>query len=730
MKSEKVKSYLYKMILSILFILVAYVTYCSIFNIYNPSIEMKPIIIIFGIVTCIFVFIALKKIINKIDEKKSNIIAIILCILFFIGASILGSKMVAIPTYDLSDIQKEVQIMLENGGKFVDQENYFAIYKAQQPVAILIYYIYKIGRVLGAGNLRIFATIVDSLFISIAAFFTYLSVKKLKDHKLALITLIFFVINPIFYLYNSWFYTDTFCMPFAASAIYLFILATKTEKSKKAIIYFIFSGLLLSIGFKLRVVVGILLIAMIMGVFLNNRLNKKMIRNIVCLIIGFIAGIFLYTLIAIPFDTETDKNYEIPPTHWVMMALKTDAHGAWNKEDYDATIDKETYSDKVSFNIEVIKQRLQELRIKGLIEFSKIKLARNWSNGDYDYISKLDNVENINNIYEYISGNRRAFLVYYCQIMKATMMFILLITIVKEIYKRDKEENYNVIYIAIFGAFLFYLMWEVCGRYSLSFLPWMILVFGIGINQIEEILNINIIQYKAQSGKYIRINMQKIQKVAIISIILVTIILLIINYFELTIDKDAFWNKRVVVQTTNNLESKNIKISNKKIEQTFKTSMKFNSIAIRLKNEGTKSITYYTFSLYNAYGEEIYTEDFKSNSVKDNKYKTFNFKEVKPEGNEEYIIQIFSKDATDDDSIGVWAMCKEDFSIYPEGKVKINGESSDIDLMFRVQNKSKRPYTSKKVYIAISVVILALELFGFYPYLKRNNKKLLEENYK
>ena len=35
-------------------------------------------------------------------------------------------------------------------------------------------------------------------------------------------------------------------------------------------------------------------------------------------------------------------------------------------------------------------------------------------------------------IYEYSSGNKRAFIIYYCQIMKATMMIVALFAIIKE----------------------------------------------------------------------------------------------------------------------------------------------------------------------------------------------------------------------------------------------------------------------------------------------------------
>lgn len=722
MKSEKIKEYFYKTILSILFILVAHVTYRSIVYRYRSGIEIKPMIIILGIIICIFVFIRLKKLISKIDEKKSNLLAVVMCVLFFIGLSIFGSKITAVPTFDLSDIQKEVQIMLDNGGKFVDEEDYFAIYKAQQPLAILIYYIYRIGIILGVSNLRVFATIINSLFIAVAAFFTYLCVKKLKDYKLALITLIFFVINPVFYLYSSWFYTDTFCMPFVVIAIYLFIVAMKNENKKKTIISLIFSGIMLAIGFKIRVVVAILLIGMIMGMLLNNKFNKKTVLNIICLFIGFIIGILIYTLISLQFNTQTDKNKQIPITHWIMMSVKAESYGRWNEIDYKNTLDKSTYEEKIKFNIDSIKKRLQELGIKGWINLTKSKLSMNWANGNYDYMCILENVEQINNIYEYISGNKRVFLNYYCQILKATVMFIFLISVAKEIYKRDTEKNFNVIYISIFGAFMFYMMWEVNARYSLTFLPWIMLLFGIGIAEIEKILDIKKLKYNVKNGKKICINIEKVIRTVIIFVMVSTLFLIAVNYSKLTVDKEMFWDKIVVVNTNDTLDTKNVKISDKTMGQTFKTSKKFNSIAIRFRKEDTKDTTNYQFKLYNSKGELIYQENFNSDDITDDTYKTFSFKYIIPKEKEVFTMQITSEDATDDNSIGLWAMCKNKFSIYPDGKATLNGEFYDIDWMFKVQNENVRTYVSKKVYIILSIIIIGLEVFGFYPYLFAKKK--------
>lgn len=249
---KKAINILYKISLIILVILVSYVCYRSVFDIYNIQYSLEPIIIIIGVIVGLVLFTTLKKIVNKLNDKQIKLIAIVLCTMFFIGTSIFGNLITSIPTFDLSNILNEVNIMLENGGKF-STEKYFAKYTQQVPIAILIYCIYKIGTFVSLINVKTFAIIINCFFMAITAYFSYLTVSKLKNRKAGLLTLIFFILNPVFYLYSSYFYTDTLCMPFAAISAYLYVCSLKQENTKKRIVWLIISGLVLAIGFKIRV---------------------------------------------------------------------------------------------------------------------------------------------------------------------------------------------------------------------------------------------------------------------------------------------------------------------------------------------------------------------------------------------------------------------------------------------------------------------------------------------
>ena len=703
MKIKKINNTMYKILLSILFIIVLGVTLMSIFKIYEPIEDLNPFIIILGTVICILFFISIKKLFNKIDESKSNIIAIIMCIFFLIGLIIFGVNMLSVPKTDLIHIEQEVETMMHNGGKF-ENEEYFSMYTNQTPVTILIYYIYSLGSFLGIKNLRAFGTIFNAIFITITAFFTYLSVKKISNHKIALSTLLFFVLNPIFYLYVSYFYTDTICLPFAAIAVYLYLIGIKNEQRWKKITALGGSGIVFALGFEIRVVVSFLLIAIIIELILKNKIKKALLDSGI-LIIGFIIGIMSYKLIASNFNVMNNKKYEFPITHWIMMGVNTKTHGGWNHKDYYHTRNIIGYEEKKQDNINVMKNRISKMSIKDAIYLLIGKIDKNWSNGDYEYLPKLTNVEKINVIYEYTSGNNKIYIDYLCQIFKTSIMLTLLVSIGIKLKNGNIDEDDAFIYISLFGAFLFYMLWEVRPRYSLSFLPWMFLVFGTGLQKIENILDLDKITIFNKN-----INFRIFKKVLINLTAVITVGLIVTGFYPTTIAKNEYKDKVIIQPYKNSLITDLKKIGNKKIQQTYITDKPFNQIGIEFKNKKKqKTETHYELKLFDEKNNTLYSKKFSSENVKHRKYKIFNFKTIKPVENEKYTIEITSNDATDKNSIGISGFSRKDYDVYKDGQLTINDTNINGDLKFKVVYKNKRSFVDKKTYIIISLCIIIID---------------------
>ena len=701
---DKFKSIFYKAILVILFVFTLYVTYCSIFKIYEPAEELKPIIIMIGTIVAIFAFAGIKRLLNKVPEKKANLVAGIICIIFFIGLCIVGNVVKAAPVFDLSNIQAEIKVMLSNGGNF-ENIGYFAKYTNQIPLTILIYGITKIGQLLHIKDLEVFMIFVNCICIAVTAFFTYLSAKKLKDYKIGLLSLLFFVINPVFYLYASYYYTDTMSMPFAAIGFYLFVLAINNKKQRKSLLTMLFSGIIFAIGFKIRVVVAILLIGAVIGIIINNKFSKDLLIKFIALFIGIIIGWGSFWITCKSMNVPQQKNKEFPPTHWIMMGLNEKSKGEFSSNDHNNTKNQNSYAKKVKYNLNIIGQRIEAFGLSNLLEFEKNKIAVNWSNGDYYYIESLGNVKNDNILYEYTIGNKKIFLLYYMQILKTTLMLILLICVIKELQKKDNS-NINCVYIAIFGAFIFYLLWEVKSRYCFSFLPWIIMTFGIGITHVENVI------YSEKK------NLSKIIAIATLSI---SVFLLIINSYNYAVKQNNYYD--TIISQTERAGKGFEYIAQNTVAQTFSIDKNFDSIELKFKKDKVNTKTDYKFYLKDINGNILFEKEFSSSDVKKG-YNKFEFEEIKPSNKTEYVIEVKSDNATEDNTLGLEMFYRKNNDSYSDGIMKVSDkEQESSDLVFKVENKENKNYVSKIFYISISLLIILIEIFAFCPVIKNKERE-------
>lgn len=719
----KAKQRLYIIMIVLLIILVGYVTYCSILKIEAENAKLEQIMILIGSIVCVFSFIKIHKYLDKINIKKNNILAFFICLIFFILLCSFGLNFISITDYDLSNIIQEVNIMNSNGGK-ITSEGYFAKYPHQVPLTVLIYYMNNIFNIFHI-DLKSFMTIINSLFISITAFFTFLSVKKIKDYKWGLITLIFFAINPVFYVYASYYYSDVICMPFIAIAIFLYVTKKDENNIKKRLLFDAIIGIFIAVGFRIRAVVGIILIAFIIEKFLTK--EKRKIISSAILIIVFCIGVVFCNIIEKTTEPPQNDNLEFPFTHFIMMGLNKNSNGKWNEADYKYTYN--SGNEKYNNNINRIQERINDLKLDGIFNLIRTKLRVTWTNGDYDYISKLTNVEKINDKYEYIVGNNKVFFIYWCQICKTTILAMFLMSLIKEFRNRDRLNNgYCFLYIAIFGVFLFYIIWEALMRYSLTFLPWLMLLFPIGIEEIYKVIQIRKVKLYFNYNHH-EYDTYRIKKIVSYAIILTSLFLLIINYYKYAV-KEKKYEDKCVMQIYSSNEQIITNIGNKKIQQTFKAHNKFNQILIKFKNKNTQNKTEYYFTLRDIYGNIIHKEVFSSLTVQDGKYKTFKFQEIIPkDNNNEYIVEIYKENNFETDSIGIENFSKVGYDVYPEGKLIIDGQEVIGDITFKVQNEITRSYTSKTFYILLSITIIITEMFALYPYIslpKNKNKEIYE----
>lgn len=695
---KKFKDIAYKVVIGFTLLTCVVATVGALGNFYQTTDEvLNPLIIIIGVFVGLFFFVRLFKVLDKVSEKNLKKAALIITFLFFIGMSIFGIRHLIIPTYDLSHVERELSLMMDDG-PIITNIGYFGKYTNQVPLTVFLYFVYYIGNLLSIGNLKAFATIINSLFISISAYFTFLSIKEVKSSKHGIIGLLFFVLNPIFYMYASYFYTDTLCLPFASIAIYL-LLKLNNKNKKISIAILIITGFIIAMGMQIRLVVVFVLLAAIVGSFLNEEKFTRTIKIAICLIIGFVLGLVNYALIEGNFEIPKDDTRAFPITHWIMMGLNDESGGRYNSKDHDYTISFNSKKEKTDANIIVIKSRIKDLGVVGLIKLWGQKIALAWSNGAYRYVDKIRIVETIRSDFEYICGCNMIFILYYLQIIKSMILVILTYMLFRELKKHNQISKLTFLYVAIFGAFLFYSIWEVQARYSLSFLPWFIILFPLGIENL--------------SSKKIN---NKIFKRLPYLLLILSVLLLIVNYPKYVIKKNNYIDTRVY-QVKSRLE-KYKNLNDDVIYQSFIVDKDFNTVAISLLVEETDDIADYKFSLLDENFNEVEAIVFSSEGLRNGSFKKFRFDTIEVNEKTKFYINIAPIGEVKN-TIGINSYTYEPYSVYPDGNLIVNGESTNGAMAFRVELRHKRTYTNNVIYISISLIVIAIESFALLPHKKR-----------
>ena len=710
---NKFLSISYKVVIAILIVLFSYIILVSAF--YGLDQNLSPIIVILGTIIAFFLFKFIYKQIKKLSSKKIKIIAIIISILFFIGLLLVGLLLPISSVTDLSHIIEYVNRMFSLDSLTITG-SYFSKYTNQVPLLIFAYFFTKIGSIFGCTNVVLMGTIFNALFMSIMAFFIYLTGKELKDEKTGLLALIFTVINPIFYLYSSFFYTDTLCMPFAVIGLYLAIKCIKTDSIKKKILFGILSGLIFFIGLKVRIVVVILLIAILALILINKEIKHKL-KIYFVLLIGLVVGLLGFKVAYSFFDINLNPNEAFPITHWLMMGLNEEHTGGYNGRDHDLTFNEKTYEEKKEANIEEIKTRLKELGPIGLIKLEGAKIARTWSSGNYGVYAKLNNTSDGVGIYEYLGGygNTNIFLKYSLQILKTYISFMILLGLVTRFRKKSDTYHYeDIIYIALFGAILFYILWESAQRYSLSFLPWMIIPLGLiyeRINKKEEDLS--------KKEKY-----NHIMKISSIALMLITTLLLTMNFYKYTLEEKTYEDVRILSYRG----FSKIEIGENTVSQTFTTDNNFNQISINFENTNKEEKSTYLYRLYDSKtGEILAQKEFASSNVNGN-YK-FKFDDINPTAETTYEIEITKLEGESVLKIGTYDEGVY-YKSYNNGSILINDEEMTGSFIFRVDETHQRTYMSILSYSILSLGILAIEYVCLKDYIinKKATKDLRKTN--
>ena len=275
------------------------------------------------IITC--TILGLFRLVNKLSKKGLLIFTIALFVIYGISTVAITYLFPTIPMTDSFYVHDQA-VGMAHGTKDIINGNsaYFRKYSNNNPLIILLYFIYKIAYSLGITDLIQFGRLFNASCITGSLVLFYFAIQKLSKRettgaKFVLLNLLFV---PMIFM-TSWVYTATICLPFIGGIMLCGANLIKNQSKKSIIINSAIIGVLSIVGYNIRPVVLILSIAGFICLVLwtvkdKKRLMKSALMVGICAV--FALGSFVTTK-ALNNHYYTGSNGNFPLTHWVAMGL-------------------------------------------------------------------------------------------------------------------------------------------------------------------------------------------------------------------------------------------------------------------------------------------------------------------------------------------------------------------------------------------------------------------------
>ena len=432
--------------------------------------------IFFGILLYATFFFILFLVSKRLSARGRKILLFILTIIVSAGLLYTVFKVQVTPVVDLSYIIDQSTYMLENDiTTFPEKfQEYYSFYTNNIAIAILIYHVFRFGRMIfgPACNYSIIGGLFNFIMIILSIFCLFrLSDIVTDNEKSSFFLKIILLVNPGWLAFVSYYYTDTISLPFAlGGALLLFRANNLSENYKKFICLFI-SGMLFALGFKIRPTSIIILIAAI--VFY---LYKKNFKNLVMIVISFfLSFLVVFALYSQAYNSLVKYDtYEtgIPTTHFLMMG--SHGHGDFNPNDEAYTKSLKTHEEKVKGTLEKYRDNLINNGVIGNISLFFIKEGHVFGEGTRAYHQYVLNAKEDTIAHQILAGKWSG---YFKGIMQSYNIIWILLAIGGIWCGRKSISDYQLILLIYwFGTMLFSVLWEAHPRHAFSYVPFLILL--------------------------------------------------------------------------------------------------------------------------------------------------------------------------------------------------------------------------------------------------------------
>ena len=694
----------------------------QLFLIYSMNIS-GGILIAFGI-------LAMFRMISKLSKRGLVIASIVLFTLF--GGILLFVLLnyTTIPITDSFYVNDYAVGMAKGKIDVIDgSTRYFAKYANNNPMVILLFFIYSVADFFGVTDLIAFGRCVNAVVIMGAQVLFFFGIKKLTGKlttsvKFLLLSLLY---PPILFLV-PWVYTVSFCFPFMGGILLAGANIYHSKKKSSIIINSAVAGVLTVIGYNIRPVVMILSIAFFICLLLWTFRSKERFKKTgVILVVGVIfAGGTFACCKALNNHYYTGSERNFPLIHWVAMGLTND--GTFDGDLVNQNEHLETQEEIKENCNRYIKKAIEKYTPSTFIQHLYFKHGTNWGDGTMTYTPRICGTNKYALGAKYIIGAKSDLLYIYCQMYWIALNILTLIFAIGFII--NKQKKFSLVFLlTMLGAYGFYMLWEVKPSYAVPFVFLVIIMASMGGESIENYFAISTVKAK------------NVGRIAYSVVAIFSIVIMFIGNPFFTEQIKSCKTPIISVTSTHNRYIHTTVKNNITISQEFYSNRKFNRITIFYRyNNMAKPVgeePVYSLKLFNqkeqllGEGKIDFNKKKKPNKSSVDGYRINNYQKGKgvirlkkyyyPKVNEKFRIEINGKGKFDRAFFCVSS--GNSIDPYP-GKFTINGEEKNGDLRISVQNLTKKPLMKKSEYIWLCVAIIIMEILIYAGVFYKSKRKI------
>lgn len=454
----------------------------------------KSNIYIFLLSACVMIVIyKVIVIVNKIIRKNIEVNFKILII--FISISLLFVQIIMIYFYYFrtgwdSYLIIDASYLLSENVKLQDWTNdYFSYYPNNIFITILFSKIIFLCKIIGVADYSYFVILVFQAILNIfTGFLVFNVIRKITQNiNLSVFGYIFYVLLVGLSPWVSIPYSDSTALIIPVLMLYLY---TNIDKEGFKIVGLSFLGIL---GYMIKPQTAILFISicLVSILFIRLRYIKKTLKYLSIALISILISYFFIVIFMSNNNITINRELEISYPHFVKMGLNNVTNGGYLSDDAGKSMSFKSTKERKEENIEVIKERLSEYGIDGLLKHQIKKTLVTYNDGTFAWSQEgnfyweikeeKSRIERFfRNIY-YESGSNHSIFKY---IVQGAWLIILSIQTLTIFIKRENMDNsMRVVLLSLIGLFVFESIFEARARYLYTYVPIFIVSGMIGLNE-------------------------------------------------------------------------------------------------------------------------------------------------------------------------------------------------------------------------------------------------------